>query len=192
MNDFTRILVVGTSGSGKTTMGRQLAVRLGLRHIELDALHWDANWTEAPPAVFRERLLAALPDDGWVVDGNYAKARDILWSRATAIVWLDYSLPIILVRLTRRTFRRVATREPLWNGNQERLRTAFFSRDSIFLWALQTYRRYRRDYADLLAQPQYAHLTAVRLRSPRAADTWLARLPSATPERAAAPAKPTL
>ncbi len=43
-----RIYVVGTTGSGKTTLARQLARRLGISHLELDALHWDANWTPTP------------------------------------------------------------------------------------------------------------------------------------------------
>ena len=177
MSTLTRIVVVGTSGSGKTTMARQLAARLGLRHVELDALFWDANWTPAPPAVLRERTLAALPDDSWVVDGNYSQLRDILWGRASAVVWLDYSLPVILARVTRRTFSRMVTREMLWNGNRERLRATLFSRESILLWALTTYRRNRRTYATLLAQPEYQRLTVVHLRSPRAADEWLGRLP---------------
>lgn len=176
MPTLTRIVVIGTSGAGKTTLAGQLAARLGLRRIELDALFWDANWTPAPTAVLRERVLAALPDDGWVVDGNYSKLRDILWGRANTVVWLDYSLPVILMRVTRRTFRRMVTRETLWNGNRERLRATLFSRESILLWALTTYRRNRRMYTELLAQPKYQRLSVIHLRSPRAADDWLAHL----------------
>ena len=50
-----RIAVVGTSGSGKTTLAHRLAQQLGIPHVELDALHWDPNWTPAPPDTFRER-----------------------------------------------------------------------------------------------------------------------------------------
>lgn len=169
-----RINVTGTTGSGKTTMARNLASRLGVPHVELDALHWDANWTEAPDEVFRERTARALAGEEWAVDGNYSAVRDIVWSRANLIVWLDYSLPVILGRLWRRSVGRVITQEELWNGNRESVRTLFFSRDSLFLWALQTYKKRRREYPVLFKMPQHAHLKVVHLKSPREAEAWLA------------------
>lgn len=168
-----RIVVVGTTGSGKTTMAARLAAMHGCRHIELDALHWGPNWTEAPLDVFRHRLEEALQCDRWVVDGNYSEVRDIVWSRADTVVWLDYTLPVIFGRLVRRTVQRVLTQEELWNGNRERFWDQFLSRESLFLYALQTYRSRRRTYSALPQRPGYAHLEMIRLRSPREAKEWL-------------------
>jgi len=168
--------VIGVTGSGKTTFARELAQRLGSPHVELDALHWEPNWTEAPLDTFRARVAQALSGDRWVVDGNYGKARDIIWSRADTIVWLDYALPIILWRLWWRTLRRMITREELWSGNRESARGAFFSRDALFAWAIKTYPRRRREYPVLLKQPEYAHLTLVHLRSPRETRQWVENL----------------
>ena len=171
-----RIAVVGTTGSGKTTMARRIAQRLAINHVELDALHWGPDWTPAPIERFREHTAQALDGDAWVVDGNYGKVRDIVWSRADTIVWLDYPLLVILGRLVWRTLRRVTTREELWQGNREHFVAQFASRDSLFLWALRTYPRRRREYPMLLERPEHAHLAVVRLRSPRAARAWLASL----------------
>lgn len=168
-----RIVVVGTSGSGKTALARELSRRLGIPYVEIDALHWEPHWTTASLDVLRDRVAQAVGPAAWVVDGNYAKVRDLVWSRADAVVWLDFALPVILWRLARRTFTRVVTREALWGGNRERLQTALFSRDSVFLWALQTYRKHREAYPLLLTHPDFAHLTLVRLRSPRATRAWL-------------------
>ncbi len=171
-----RIAVVGTTGSGKTTLARQLSRRLAIPHVELDALHWGPNWTPFPIEVLRERTARALGGENWVVDGNYSKVRDIVWGRADTVVWLDYTLPVILGRLAWRTLRRIFTREELWGGNRERAFDQFLTRDSIILWALRTYRRRRREFPALLNQSEYAHLAVVRLRSQWAVRDWLLSL----------------
>ena len=167
-----RISVVGTIGSGKTTFARKTSKLLGVQHVELDALHWEPNWVEAPNDLFRERVKQSLQGDSWVVDGNYHQVRDIVWSRADTVVWLDYPFRTIIGRLVKRTVRRIFTREKLWNGNQEHIR-GLFTRDSVFLWAILTYRRRRRQYPILLRKPENAHLTVVRLRSSREATRFL-------------------
>ena len=116
-----RILVVGVTGSGKTTVARHLAGLFHIPHIELDALYWEPSWTSAPPEEFRRRISAATVCGAWVVDGNYSVSHDITWTKATMLVWLDYSLPLIMWRLWWRVLRRALRREVLWNGNRERL-----------------------------------------------------------------------
>lgn len=174
-----RISVVGTSGSGKTTFARQIAQRMGVPHVELDALHWEPNWQEAPVEVFQQRVETALSEDAWVVDGNYSAIRSVVWGRADTVVWLDFSFPIVFARILKRTARRVFTREELWNtGNRESLRMTFLSRDSILLWVLRTYRRRRREYPELFKRPENAHLQVIRLESPRCAAAWLSEIKS--------------
>ncbi len=170
-----RIAIVGTIGSGKTTLAREVSSRLGIPHVELDSLHWEAKWVEAPLQVFRERVVQSLQGHSWVVDGNYHQVRDIVWDRADTVVWLDYSIVTILRRLSRRTLRRVFTQERLWNGNQEHL-LSLFTQDSVFWWALKTYRRRKMQYPALLAQPENSHLSIVRLRSPKETKKWLSSL----------------
>ena len=178
-----RIVVIGTTCSGKTTLAARLAQRLGVQHIELDALNWQPNWTQTPLDEFRVRVADALSTDTWVLDGNYSKSRDIVWPRADTIIWLDYPLPVIMARLFKRTLRRVVTREELWNGNRETLRGTLLSRDSLLLWALKTYRRRRRETPMWLARPEYQHLALIHLTSPRMADRWLAKLEIGDSER---------
>ncbi|SMC29664.1 Adenylate kinase [Andreprevotia lacus DSM 23236] len=167
-----RIVVVGTSGAGKTTFARQLAARLGQPYIELDELYWAPGWQPKPAAEF-ERLVndaAALP--GWVVDGNYGAVRDQLWPRATTIIWLNYPLHTVLWRAFTRTLRRYLKRETLWHGNRESLRRTL-SRDSILVWVITTYHRRQRQMAALRAGSDYPHLRWVEFRHPRQAQAWL-------------------
>ncbi|WP_088893305.1 AAA family ATPase [Leptolyngbya ohadii] len=167
-----RIVVVGTSGSGKTTFAKELADRLQTPHIELDALHWEPNWTEAEPEVFRSRISQALQGEQWVVDGNYSKARDLVWRRADTLIWLDYSFPVTFYRIVKRTLYRSLTRQELWSGNRETLRQ-LLSKDSMIFWVLKTYARRRKEYRVLLGRSEYNHLQKIRLTSPKTSCDWL-------------------
>jgi adenylate kinase family enzyme len=171
-----RILVVGASGSGKTTLAQQLALRLDVPHVELDAFFWEANWTSVSPEIFRERVTQALAGDRWVTDGNFSQVSDLTWGRADTVIWLDYGVGTILMRLVPRTFRRIFTRQALWNGNRESLLQGLFTRESIIVWALKTYKEKRRRYLAAQVDPAYDHLDIIRLCTPSETHVLLSRL----------------
>lgn len=171
-----RVVVVGTSCSGKTTLAAAIARIRGCAHVELDALHWLPDWQERPTDEFRELTARAIATDSWAVDGNYSRVRDLVWARATHVVFLDYSFPLVLWRAIRRTLRRVVTREELFSGNRESFRLSFFDRESILLWVIRTHRRRRRGYRELCRRENFPNIDFVVLRHPRESDALLARL----------------
>ena len=176
---YKRVVVIGTTSSGKSTLAERLAERLGMNFIELDALHWEPNWQEAPLEIFRERVEAALwQAERWVVAGNYHVVRDLVWPKAEAVIWLDYSLWRIFWQLTRRTFSRWWRQELLWGTNREPLwaHLKFWSKESLFHWLFKTYWRRKREYPTLLEQPQHKHLKLIRFKHPRETEEWLERL----------------
>ena len=132
-----------------------------------------------PEAVFKERVARAVEGDAWVIDGNYAGrgARDLVWPRADTVIWLDPSLGVILARLFQRAVRRIRTGDELWpgTGNRETFRNQFLGTDSLFWFALKTYRRRRRELPLVLARPENAHLTVHHFRRPDEAAAWLSR-----------------
>src|SRR5262245_48550334 len=85
-----KFVLKGTSGAGKSTVGAELARRLNLTFVELDALHHRPNWTSPAAEEFTAMLrdvMAAAPD-GWVIDGNYdSKLGDTVIAAADTIVW---------------------------------------------------------------------------------------------------------
>jgi adenylate kinase family enzyme len=168
-----RIAVIGGSCSGKTTLARSLAARLGVPHVEVDALHHDPGWREASAELLRERVLAAIAaaPDGWVVDGNYfGKLGGLVLERADTVVWLDVPYGTAIRRVLWRTWSRLVSRAELWNGNRERLRDAF-GRDSIVWWVLTTHRRFAPKWTERLAA--YPQLEVVRLPSASDVGAWL-------------------
>jgi len=168
-----RIVVVGQSCSGKTSFSRRLARSLGYPCVELDELFWGADWTPKPDSEFRRLVETAASAPLWVADGNYGRVRDILWPRATAIVWLNYSFPRVMLRALRRTLGRIITQDDLWHGNRATVAREFFSRESILLWVISTFRRRRRDFEALRASGKYPHLSWVELRRPADAEPYL-------------------
>ena len=170
-----RVNVKGISGSGKSTFARELARRLDLPYVELDALHHGPNWSEPSAEEFRVRVREAMTaaPDGWVIDGNYeGKLGDLVTREADTVVWLDLPLRLVLPRLWRRTVHRIRNDVELWNGNRETWRGAFWGRDSLFGWAVRSHFRRRRE---LPRQVRPERL--VRLRSEEEIARWLERQP---------------
>lgn len=171
-----RLVVIGTTGCGKSTLAERLAQKLDLDFIELDALNWGPNWTPAGDELLRARVEEAIQSPGWVVAGNYSKTRPVTWPRAQCAIWLDYSFPVNFWRLATRTVRRAITQEELWNGNRENfwIHLKLWSDESLFTWLFKTYWRRKQEYPQLLSQPEHAHLTIIHHKSPRQTTDWLA------------------
>ena len=161
-----RVVVVGTSCSGKTTLARRLAATLGAPHIELDVLHWGPDWTPAPIDAFRRAVANATNDDHWVADGNYSKVRDIVWGRATHVIWLNYPFLTVFLRALARTLRRAILQEELFAGNRESLRQSFFSRESILWWIIRSHHRRQREFRKLINDESFPNLQHTELRTP--------------------------
>ncbi|HLE09991.1 MAG: hypothetical protein A2504_00925 [Bdellovibrionales bacterium RIFOXYD12_FULL_39_22] len=166
LSDTDRIVIIGTTGVGKTTLGKNLSAKLNLPFIELDGLKQGPNWVETPDDIFIKKVDELTSQNKWIVDGNYGIIRDIVWPRAQAIIWLDYSFVRIFFQLFMRTIRRSLKNEVLWNGNRETLRKTFFSKSSILLWAITDHPRKKKIYPKLLIDEKYAHVKTIRLNTP--------------------------
>jgi adenylate kinase family enzyme len=150
----TRVLLVSSaSGNGKTTLGRDLARALDVAFVELDGLVHGPGWTEISDDGLRSELEPVLASDGWVIDGGYErKLGRLVFDGADLVVWLDLPVHIWLPRLLRRTWRRWHSHESLWNGNRESLRGMFWGRESLFIYAIRSHFRRRREYPEYLSR----------------------------------------
>ncbi|KAJ1555518.1 hypothetical protein HK405_001105 [Cladochytrium tenue] len=183
-----RVVVLGSTGAGKSTLAVALAARLGVTFIELDAIYWQrGGWEPLPEDEFVRQVEAAVAaaeaetdgggkdgGGGWVIAGNYRATQKVTLPRAQAVVWLDYGLWTVFWRLWWRTWGRWWTQEDLWGtGTRENMWKHFmlWSEDSLFHWLFKTFWRRRRELPGMLAR--YKQLEVVRLTRPRQADEWL-------------------
>lgn len=173
-----RILVLGRTGSGKTTLARELAAALQVPHVELDSLYFGPEFSTVPLSLLRERTSAAIAGDRWVTDGNKRALRDLVWPRADTIVWLDYPLSVSFWRLGKRALRRTSLlkAQAAETGRRTGLPRQLLAGAKGVLTALRSHAGQRHEYPRMFADPANRHLAVVRLRSPRATRQWLARV----------------
>jgi adenylate kinase family enzyme len=146
------VLVVGASGAGKSTLASALSRRSDVPLLELDSLFHQPGWQELELTEFRSRVADFVAGDAWVVDGNYARVRDLVLARADTVVWLRMPRGLVMRQVIRRTAGRLVRRQELWNGNRESLRNVL-SLDperSIVAWAWQMHGKYDGEYSALM------------------------------------------
>lgn len=173
----TKIQVVGPSCAGKSTLAEQLAQRLGLPFVELDALFWKPNWTEPEEDEFAETLRQVNSVGQWVMAGNYFRhTSELLWNEIDAVVWLDFPLRIVLPRIVRRSWRRHRRNELLWGTNRERFWPMWklWSKESLLGYTLSKHKVYGERLRRAQSDPRFAHIRWVRLKSPGEVERWLA------------------
>ena len=175
---YQRIVVIGTTSSGKSTLAENLAQKIGLDYVELDALYWLPNWVGTPDEEFAAKVADATHGDRWVVAGNYSRTRPITWHRAQLILWLDYAFPVVFWRLITRTVRRNLSREVLWGTNTDRFWIHFklWSDDSLVRWLFKTYWRRKQEIPQLFALPEHQHLELVHFKTPKETEAWFENL----------------
>jgi adenylate kinase family enzyme len=172
-----RVSVVGNAGSGKTRLAKQIAVIISVPHIELDAIHHLPGWEAIDPDTFMAEVDAITSTDGWVIDGNYRTVvvDGPVWQRADTVVWLDLPRRQVMRQVLARTLRRVSSREELWNGNREPIRSlyAWDPHESIIRWAWTQHAKYQERFGTAMASPALSHLTFVRLKSRDDTERWI-------------------
>lgn len=180
MASINRIIVVGNSGSGKTTVALAIASALGLPYLEMDSVRHRDGWDSVEGDEFSGIVSRFAQQDRWVIDGNYTSlgTRDVLWPRADTIVWLDLPRWRIMPRVVLRTLRRIVTREVLWDGPREPW-TNLYSLDpyrNIVVWAWTRYRHVREKFELAIEEGAWDQATLFRLRTPAEVRAFLAEL----------------
>lgn len=172
-----RIVVVGSSGSGKTTFARRLARVLSLPYLELDSVFHRGGWNRLEGEQFRDEVARFAEGSRWVADGNYTSqgTREVLWPRADTVVWLDLPKQVVMWRVIARTLRRVVTREQLWEGVREPW-SNLYSADperNIIVWAWTRFDHTRDKFEARIQDGDWDHAAVHRLRSQADADRFL-------------------
>ncbi|MFD1150374.1 P-loop NTPase family protein [Saccharothrix hoggarensis] len=166
-----RVLVAGTSGSGKSTMASLVARTLGLSYVEMDSLFHGPQWTPRPE--FEDDVRRFVKRHAWATEWQYRAARPVLLAHADTLVWLDHPRHVVMRRVAVRTAVRRFRRQELWNGNVEPpLRTVFTDPEHLLRWAWKSHNRTAERVRAVLRGEHGDRLAVVRLRGQREVDQW--------------------
>lgn len=145
-----KIVIVGTSCCGKTTLGKKLSKLLDFPRKDLDDVFWLPNWTKRSE-IEAENIIKTFINkhSEWVISGNYSSVSEKhIWPKADFIIWLDYDFFMILKRAFKRSYINITKKISICQGNYETWRV-FFSKHSIIWWILKSYRRRKKNYNNL-------------------------------------------
>lgn len=133
-----KVVIVGASGTGKSTLAKEVSKRTGLPRQDLDDLYWNPGWEAKPVEEFRAGVEKILEQDSWIIEGVQDEVRNDILNEADTLIWIDPPALTHYSQLARRTFNRLVTGKEICNGNQESLYNHFCTTNSIFLWAYST------------------------------------------------------
>jgi len=160
-----RILIVGCSGAGKTTLAKELGKRLELPVHHLDRLWWRPGWAHVSREDFDAGLAEILKTDRWIIDGDYSRTLPERLKYADAVILLDYSRTLCLFRALKRIARfRGNVRPDMAEGCPERF-------DREFLRYVWNFHRDMRPRVEAALEGFSGEL--IRLKTPRETEVFL-------------------
>ncbi|WP_432363847.1 AAA family ATPase [Sporosarcina sp. UB5] len=165
---YNRILIIGCSGAGKSTLSIELAERLQLPVLHLDALFWNEGWVPTPKPEFRQKLQAELKKPAWIIDGNFNSTIEMRAQYADLVIFLDFPNWLCLSRIfKRRWMYRGKTRPDMAEGCPEKVDWEFVK----FIW---TYSKKKRP--GVLQMLERVDAKVLILNSPKEVEGWLSTL----------------
>lgn len=131
MNLGNRIMIMGSSGSGKSTMASRLSEITGLPAVHLDRLFWNPGWVPTEKDIMDERVRRAADEARWIIDGNYSRTRGYRLERADSVIYLDFGRLTCIARALKRWIKNYGrTRYDLGEGCPEKIDMEFLS----YIW----------------------------------------------------------
>lgn len=135
-----RVLVMGSSGSGKSTFARRLANLTDLPFVSLDALYWQPGWQPSEPEVFGTRVTEAANASRWIMDGNYMShaGSEVRRERADTVIWFDLPRYQCMTGIVTRIIRSYGkVRAEMAPGCPEQIDLEFFR----YVWTFRNQQR---------------------------------------------------
>lgn len=166
-----RVLVIGSSGAGKSTFSRRLREATDLPLVHLDKLYWKPNWVETTDKdEWRAIVAEVLKGEQWIMDGNYSGTLEMRLERCDTVIFLDMPHLLCVYRILKRVaFYKKGSRPDMAVDCDERF-------DWDFLKIVWNYPTRSKPKIENLLKRYENEKTVIRLKSKSEVESFLANL----------------
>ncbi len=113
VSSASRIMVVGSSGAGKTTFSRGIAQQFGLTHISMDKeFFWLPGWVARERSEQRQMIAAAIQLDRWIMDGSNPSSFDLRLPKTDVVLWVRISRLVCIWSVLKRVAKSYGKTRP--------------------------------------------------------------------------------
>ncbi len=166
---MNRILVIGSSGSGKSTFANRLGELLSLEVIHLDSLFWSSGWVETPKDEWRTKVAKTLHGDSWIIDGNYSATMDLRLPVCDTVIFLEIPRIICVYRILKRVvIYKKGSRPDIPEGCDEKF-------DWDFIKIVWNYPTRSKPKVEVLLKNLAINKTIIRLKSKKEIERFLTK-----------------
>ncbi|MEO8664390.1 MAG: hypothetical protein ABI462_02745 [Ignavibacteria bacterium] len=126
-----KILIVGISGSGKSTFSKKLGKALNIEVHHLDKYFWKPGWKKTESAQWDDLLLKLMAKDSWIIEGNFARTFKMRSMHADKVIMFDYPSVKCIYRISKRILKsklRIEKRTDMAEGCNEK----WFDREFLY------------------------------------------------------------
>lgn len=165
-----RVVVLGTSGAGKSVFSEELARLIGAVHIDRDRFWSDDVSMESPE--FCKNVERDISVDAWVFDGMPYYVEDLVFPRADTVVCLDYAKSLVMSRVIRRSLKQSLLRQQV-GVHSPRPFKDWRKADHPARWAWATHNERHQQMREWSKRPEISHTNWIFLTSSQQSRRWL-------------------
>lgn len=135
LSKANKILIIGCSGGGKSTLSRCLAKKYNLPIIHLDVHFWKPNWQQTHTEEWRDKVQELVKQEKWIMEGTFSESFDLRFPLADAIIFLDMPRGLCLWRAITRIFKynKSRPRGDMAPGCHEKIDMGFYK----YIWTFK-------------------------------------------------------
>jgi adenylate kinase family enzyme len=105
--DYKKIYILGTSGTGKSTLAKEISIKKNIPCFDLDDISWEIKYTKKSSNEIRKlKLMNIISNKSWIIEGVYGSWVEQAIKESDLVVWIVLPFHTLSLRLLKRYIKR--------------------------------------------------------------------------------------